>query len=85
MQGRDVFAAGIRVLGVYFIVESSYSLLIIILRDQYYPTDARFASITDWTAGAWRLGVGILLIAGVRFIAEAIYGPILPPDEDVED
>jgi hypothetical protein len=74
VKRSDLFGAGIRTVGVYFIAEATYSLLLVSLKSLSVSTGSPFPISLDFISLIWRLSIGAFLIVGAKLIERVVYG-----------
>jgi hypothetical protein len=73
MQGRDVFGALLRLLGVWYFVQVLYVTMFVLMRATHFINGT--AQPQEKFVIAFYIVIGFVLLAGADKIVLAIYGP----------
>ena len=74
MQGRDVFGALLRLLGVWYFVQALYLGVFLLMRAIGFLPNGGAAEVQEKIVIGFYILVGIILVAGADAFVVAIYG-----------
>jgi predicted transporter len=75
MQGREIFGALVRILGIWFLIQASVEIITLVLRLSHVLVDTPSQmSIEKIFAGLYLL-LAFLLLAAADKIVNLLYGP----------
>lgn len=73
MKASELFGALIRVMGIYFLLESLGNVLMIVLKSLKISTGSPYPIATDWVGFGERFCFALVLLLGAELIVKMVY------------